>query len=62
MYVFSDTSSTSSTPGDKKNCQIIQKQTPRPYTLTVGSSHGGNHGDTSSVHPCIHLYKPEIRK
>ena len=30
--------------------------------LTVGGSHGGNHGDTSSVQPCIHLYKLEIRK
>ena len=36
MYVFSDTSSTSSTPGDKTNCQIIQKQTPRPYTTDSG--------------------------
>ena len=30
--------------------------------LTVGGSHGGNHGDTSSVQPCIHLYKLEVRK
>ena len=62
MYVFSDTSSTSSTPGDKKNCQIIQKQTPRPYTLTVGGSHGGNDGDTSSVHPSLQARDQEVNK
>ena len=61
MYVFSDTSSTSSTPGDKTNCQIIQKHQDLTQ-LTVGGNHGGNHGDTSSVQPCIRLYKPEIRK
>ena len=27
--------------------------------LTVGGSHGGSHGDTSSVQPCVRLVEPE---